>query len=396
MKNSSQNVASHDDSLSKQGVKIKISEVTKINHERKICLTNDGLEIAFDRLVLATGSVPIIPDKIEGVGNDRVFIIPKNKDYLDQMLGKVHQYNNITIIGGGSTGIEIADELSKTGKNITIIESQPHILNTIFDQELITPLEKQLLANNIRLKSGSKVTKIIEKGNSLNIKLASEEQINSDAVILAAGYRPQTALAHQAGISLNKDGFIEVDEYFKTSIPDIYAIGDCAEKTNFITGKADNTMLASTACTEARILGKNLFNLKQIKTFSGTLPIFLTVVGNTGFGAAGLSEKQANSEGIKVITGIARGIDRHPGSFDSTHQQLVKLIADQKTGLILGGGVIGNSSAGELLNVIGLAIQNQMSAHSLFAMQLGTHPLLTGSPGDYTIIKAAEAIVNNL
>lgn len=154
-------------------------------------------------------------------------------------------------------------------------------------------------------------------------------------------------------------------------------------------------MLASTACTEARILGRNLFSLNQFKTLQGTLPIFLTIIGNTGFGAAGMTEKQAQNQNLNVITGIAQGIDRHPGTFDSTRLQLVKLIADRSTGLIIGGEVIGGPSAGELLNVIGLAIQNKMSIHSLYAMQLGTHPLLTGSPGGYTIIKAAEAILHN-
>jgi pyruvate/2-oxoglutarate dehydrogenase complex dihydrolipoamide dehydrogenase (E3) component len=204
------------------------------------------------------------------------------------------------------------------------------------------------------------------------------------------GYRPNVELAKQCNIPLNKDGFIIVDEYMRSEAPDIFAVGDCAEKRDFVTRKTSKIMLASTACAEARIAGMNLFKLSAIKTFSGTISIFATAVGNTGFGVAGLTESVARAEGFDIVTGQFEGIDRHPGTLEDTHKQYVKLIIGKESGVILGGEVAGGLSIGELTNTIGIMIQNRMSINSLLTAQIGTHPLLTASPAGYPLIKAAE------
>ena len=97
-------------------------------------------------------------------------------------------------------------------------------------------------------------------------------------------------------------------------------------------------------------------------------------------------------EGIATITGMFEGVNRHPGNLPDTHKQLVKLIAAKNSGVIIGGEVIGGLEAGELTNVIGLALQNRMSVNSFLTMQIGTHPCLTASPAAYPLIKAAEII----
>jgi len=151
-------------------------------------------------------------------------------------------------------------------------------------------------------------------------------------------------------------------------------------------------MLASTACAEARIAAMNLYKLCTIKTFGGTIAIFSTAIGKTGFAAAGLTENQAVKEGFSVVTGTFKGVDKHPGTLLGTHKQIVKLIVARESGVILGGEVIGGSSTGELINIIGLAIQNKMAVNSILTAQIGTHPLLFATPTAYPIIKAAEVI----
>jgi len=108
-----------------------------------------------------------------------------------------------------------------------------------------------------------------------------------DAVVLTMGYKPNSELAKKAGIYVDEDNFIAVDEYMRTHTPNVFAIGDCAQKRDFVTRRRVPTMLASTACAEARIAGMNLFNLHVVKTFSGTIAIYSTAVGDTGFGTAG-------------------------------------------------------------------------------------------------------------
>jgi NADPH-dependent 2,4-dienoyl-CoA reductase/sulfur reductase-like enzyme len=182
----------------------------------------------------------------------------------------------------------------------------------------------------------------------------------------------------------------------RTEDPNIFAIGDCAEKRDFVTRKSNNVMLASTACAEARIAGMNLYKLYAIKTFSGTISIFSTAIGETGFGVAGLTEKIALDEDFDIVTGKFEGIDHHPGTLAGTHKQYVKLVVGKESGVILGGEVSGGISVGELTNTIGIMIQNRMTINSLLTAQIGTHPLLTASPAGYPLIKAAEDVHQKL
>ncbi|MDD2440957.1 MAG: FAD-dependent oxidoreductase, partial [Eubacteriales bacterium] len=220
--------------------------------------------------------------------------------------------------------------------------------------------------------------------------------IDVDAVILSMGYKASTELAQAMGLELNAYGFIKADQYRRTSAPDVFAAGDCAEKVDFATGKLSRVMLASTACTEGRIAGLNLYGLDTYSTFKGTVGIYFTFIGDTGFGVAGLTEKQALAEGFNIVTGTFSGIDRHPGKISDVHAQTVKLVVSCKSGVILGGAAIGGKSLGELVNVIGVAIQNHMTVHDLMLTQIGTHPLLTASPAGYPLIKAAEIVAQKL
>jgi len=182
----------------------------------------------------------------------------------------------------------------------------------------------------------------------------------------------------------------------RTENPDIFAVGDCAEKRDFITRKHSGVMLASTACAEARVAGMNLYKLSTLKALSGTIAIFSTAIGDTGFGAAGLTEAVARREGFDVVTGTFAGVDRHPGTLPGTHKQVIKLIVARESGVVLGGEVMGGLSVGELTNLIGLVIQNRMSINSILTAQIGTHPLLTASPTAYPLIKAAEVVARSI
>jgi pyruvate/2-oxoglutarate dehydrogenase complex dihydrolipoamide dehydrogenase (E3) component len=210
------------------------------------------------------------------------------------------------------------------------------------------------------------------------VLLGDGEKIEADVVILAMGYRPNTELAQKSGVKINERGFIKVDGYMRTENPDVFAIGDCAEKWDFITRKPSAVMLASAAVAEARIAGMNLFMRRSVKTFGGTIAIFSTAIGDIAFAAAGLTESAARKEGFDIAIATFEGIDKHPGTLTSTHKQKVKLIVAKRPGVIIGGEVIGGASTGELINIIGLAIQNKMT---------------TAPPTAYPFIKCAELIV---
>jgi len=381
-----------DASLQKMGIETLVDEATEIDWENKIVSFASGEKISYQKLIIATGSTPVKPKWLQGADLENVFLIPKDRSYLDDMKSKLASAKNIAVIGAGFIGVEVSDELAKQGFNVTLVEKLPHILNLAFDPEIAGKIQEMLTNKGIKVITGKGISKILGTKKVESIELEDDSVLNIDAVILSMGYQPNSELAKKSGIYVDEDGFIAVDEYMRTHVKDVFAVGDCAQKRDFVTRRRVPTMLASTACAEARIAGMNLFNLHVVKTFSGTIAIYSTAIGDTGFGTAGVTEQRAIQEGIAVITGTFEGVNRHPGNMPDAHKQLVKLIAAKNSGVIIGGEVIGGKETGELTNVIGLAIQNRMSVNSFLTMQIGTHPCLTASPAAYPLIKAAEMI----
>jgi len=385
-----------DEGLKKLGVKIVVDEVTAVDTAKKLCTTASNATYTYDKLILGIGSEPIVPGWLKGVQLGHVFTIPKGKDYLDDLQKQLTEARRIAVIGAGFIGVEVSDELCKTGKEVTLVEILPHVLGQTFDDEVALEAEKILSARGIRLLTGCGVQELLGETDVRQLKMTDGTLIDVDAVILSLGYKPATALAADMGLALNEFGFVKADQYRRTSAPDVFAAGDCAEKVDYATGRTSRIMLASTACTEGRIAGLNLYGLDTFGTFKGTVGIYFTFIGDTGFGVAGLTEKQAAAEGFNVVVGTFTGIDRHPGKISDAHAQTVKLVASRKNGVILGGAASGGKSLGELVNIIGLAIQNHMTISDLLVTQIGTHPMLTASPAGYPLIKTAEIVARKL
>jgi len=379
-----------DAGLEKLGVNIFIDEVLTVNKDEKICKTKKEETLSYDKLIFATGSEPMIMKFIPGHDKENVFTIPKNKVYLDVLQQKLDKLSKIIVIGAGFIGVEISDELNKKGKEITLIELLPNIMATAFDPEFSGLAEKALAERGVKVLTGIAVKEITGDKSVNGVILNDGSKIEAEAVIMSCGYKPNTSLAKETGLVLNEYGFIQVDRYMRTNIEDIYAIGDCAEKREFSTGKLSKIMLASTACAEARVAALNLYELSTVNTFRGTIGIYSTNIGNTSYGVAGLTEAMAREDKFDIITGSFTGVDRHPGCLEDASPQMVKLIIQKKSGAVLGGEVYGGKSVGELINVIGFAIQADMTINDLLVAQIGTQPMLTASPAAYPLIKAAE------
>lgn len=386
------NIMPVDPMMEKAGIESIVDEATFIDSSSKTVDFISGEKIKYDKLVLATGSMPLKPKWLPGVEKKNVFTILKDKTYLDEMKSRLSSLKRVVVIGAGFIGVEFSDELAKSGHEVVLVEKLPDILMLAFDSELSKKIEQILVKRGVKVITGNGVKEISGGEQVEKVILENGKSIEADAVILSMGYTPNVELARKSGIYVDESNFIAVDEYMRTHVKDIFAVGDCAQKRDFVTRARVATMLASTACAEARIAGMNLFNLNVVKTFSGTIAIYSTALGETGFGTAGITETRAKSESIATITGTFEGIDRHPGNLPDTHKQIVKIIATRQSGVIIGGEVIGGLSAGELTNVIGLIIQNRMTVNSLLTAQIGTHPCLTASPAGYPLIKAAEII----
>jgi len=393
---SSDNNVMPDAGLISLGVDIVIDEVISVDAKAKTCKTKSGESYSYDKLIMGTGSNPAVPKWLEGTGLENVFTIPKDKVYLDALQKKLEGLKKIVVVGAGFIGVETSDELNKIDKDVTLVELLPHILGATFDDEFALDAQEKLISRGVTVKSDCGIKSIIGKGKVEGVSFANGSTVEADAVVLSLGYLPNTGLAKDMGLELNEFGFIKADQYRRTSIPDVFAAGDCAEKSDFATGKLSKIMLASTACTEARIAALSLYELNTYSVFKGTVGIYSTCIGETAYGVAGLIEKVAVKEGFNIITGSFTGVNRHPGKIGDAHKETVKLMVSAKSGVILGGEVLGGKCVGQLINTIGLAIQNHMTVHDLIMTQIGTQPLLTASPAGFPLIKAAEIVAKAL
>lgn len=383
-----------DEMVKNAGVELIIDEVISVDKDKKVAVLKSGEEIKWDKLVLATGSLPVIPKWLPGHDLENVFPIIKDEEYLANMLNKLQDIKDVVIIGGGFIGVEFAEQLSKAGKQVTLVEIANKILWQAFDDEIAAIAEQDLEGNGVTLKLGEKVKAILGNGKVEAVELESGEKINAQAVILSMGVVPNTELAQQLGLDLTRKGAIVVDEYMRTSAPDIFAVGDCAVKRDCFTNRHVPILLASTAAMEARIAAANLYGIRLIRENRGTVSAFSTKIFNKTYGVAGIIERFAKEDGFDYIVGKAATMDRHPGSLPGASKVEVKLIFSRNSGVLIGGQIVGGDSVGEMINILSLAIQKGITANELSTMQVATHPLVTASPIAYPINAAAlDALV---
>lgn len=357
--------------------------------------TASGQRIGYEKMILTTGSLPLVPP-IPGADLDNVFAIKKEVPYLDHLLETLKTARDVVIIGGGFIGLEMADECHKLGcQNITVVEMLSHCLFVVFDEDLCVRVEEELARAQIQVRTSQRAKSLGGRNGKVEyVELENGERLPADAVILGIGVRPNVALAQEAGLAIGPSGAIAVDRHMMTSDPHIFAAGDCAEKVSFFTGKPAKVWLASVATAEARIAAANLFEIRR--TNKGAVSVFSTKIGSLASGLAGIRERDARDAGIAYVVGEAEAPDKHPGSLPGATKLRVRLVFRKYTGTLIGGQVCGGESVGELVNLIAAMIQAEMNADQIATFQMGTHPLLTASPVAYQVVNAAEIALGRM
>jgi len=382
-----------DAALEKNDIQLHLAEATDIDREGKVLRTTDG-DIGFDRLVVATGSDPAMPP-VPGFDRDGVYAVVKDVAYLREFQHRLARAKQVVIVGGGFIGIEFADEINALGgKEVTIVEILPHCLGLSYDEEFCVEMENVLRERGVKLRTGTRVREIADGDaaeHSGKVVLDDGAELPVDLVILGIGAVANVELARKAGLHIGLSGSIAVDRAMQTSDPAIFACGDCAEKVSFFGGRPSPLKLASIASLEARIAGANLFGLRRESP--GTVGVWCTAVDGFALGTAGLTEAMAAERGYQTVCGTVEGPNRHPACMPGAVRTRVKLVFEKNSGVLLGGQVAGDATAGEIINGISACVQSRMTAEQIAMFQLGTHPALTASPVAYALVNAAETAI---
>lgn len=310
--------------------------------------------IGYDRLVLATGSTPAVPN-FPGKDLKGIFTLTSVEDsaairrYLSRLKTK-----DVTIVGAGLIGIETAEALVECGFKVTVIEALNWLLPTLLDAEIAAYVQKNIGNKNLKFLFGQRVSGF--EGNAdkkVRRVITSDGEIKTGMVLLSLGVRPNVNLAGDAGLTIGSTGGLEVNNLMQTSDPDIYAGGDCVENVNRITGRKMLAPMGSTANKHGRIIGTNVTGGHD--TFPGVLGTAVAKVFGYNVARTGLSELQAKEAGYETEISLVPG-EEHATYYPGSRGILVKLIAEKGSGRLLGGQIVGKGETAKRADVLATAL----------------------------------------
>jgi NADPH-dependent 2,4-dienoyl-CoA reductase/sulfur reductase-like enzyme/rhodanese-related sulfurtransferase len=369
------------------------TEATAIDRARKVVKvrTRDGeeQELPYDKLVLATGADSTIAP-IPGVKLGNIYSLKDIHD-ADRIKAKLaeHQALNAVIVGGGLIGVEVAEAFHKMGCRITIVEFLPQVLG-ILDPEMALLVKNHFEAKGVKVMTGTRVTEFTG-GTQVEKVITDRGELSADIVIMAVGVRPATKLAVDADLTIGPTRAIAVNNQMQSSDPDIYAVGDCAEKLNMITGKPAYVPLGSTANKEGRVAANSICGHSD--KFPGILGSAICKVFDYNVGRTGLSEKEAVEAGYDVVTCLAPAPDK-PHFMPSAKLLYLKLIADRKSRRLLGAQAAGAGNADRRIDIVAMALMADMTVDQLANADLSYAPPY--SPAIDNIIAAANTLRNKM
>ena len=336
----------------------------------KDLIQNMIIEESYDKLMIASGASSIIPP-IKGIDSENVLTL-KSMDDGNKLRALMENENlkRVTVIGAGFIGVEAIEAAKKRGKEVTVVQLQDRILAEVFDEEITNLLEEEIRKHDVNLLLDETVMEITTAGKVTNIK-TNKREFETDIVIVATGFRPNTAFVKNEKLEMLKNGAIVVDKYGRTSIEDVYAAGDCATINSVITNKPVHVPLATGANKLGRIVGENLAGANN--EFQGSLASSCIKVMDMEAARTGLSEKEVKALGFDYKTKFITDMN-HTSYYPGQTKIYVKLIYDAHTKVIYGGQVAGYKDAVQRCNVIATCIFAKMTTAQLGMLDLSYAP----------------------
>lgn len=367
-------------------------------HKVSVCDLSTGAkyEESYDNLILATGSSPIKPPipGIDGQGIFTLWNIPdtdKIKNYMEQ-----HRPGRAAVIGGGFIGLEMAENLHGAGLDVTIIEMQNQVMAPL-DYEMAQILHENIRMNNTELILEDGVDHFETQNGSTRIHLKSGRTVEAEMVLLSIGVKPNSSLAKAAGLSLNARGGVQVDEYLRTSEPDIYAVGDVIEVNHLVTGEKTMIPLAGPANKQARICADNITGSQ--KTYQGSMGTSVAQVFDLTAAAVGLNEKALLASGRKKGTDYETVVinqKSHAGYYPQATPITLKLLFE-KEGKILGAQAVGQDKVDKRIDTIATVMSMGGTTENLAKLELAYAPPFSSAKDPVNMLGfVAENILNKM
>lgn len=349
------------------------TEVLSINTaEKKVTVKNlQSEEIyaeSYDKLLLSPGAEPIKPP-FEGIDSDKIYTL-RNIPDMDKIVAKTKNAQNFVVVGGGFIGLEVAENLIEAGKNVKLVELGNQVMAPV-DFDIASFVHEKAKQKGLELLLNVGVEKFNDKGETIEVFLNNGTYVETDAVILAIGVKPETKLAVEAGLEIGETRGILVNEFMQTSNPDIYAVGDAIEVAHYINNKKVLIPLAWPANRQGRIVADNIVLGNQYK-YTGSLGSSILKFFELSVASTGLNEKILKRFGIPYKTAIVtRG--HHAGYYPGAKNMVLKVIFDEN-GKIFGAQAVGEAGVDKRIDVIATAIKGNLTVYDLPEIEITYAP----------------------
>jgi NADPH-dependent 2,4-dienoyl-CoA reductase/sulfur reductase-like enzyme len=330
------------------------TEVTEIVVQGKYLIAG-GERYNYDKLILAMGATLSLPS-LPGLNGKKEYAL--STDMADGMAlaSIIPEFTEVAIVGGGFIGLEIAAALKARGYSKIYLLVRRAILRTHLDQDMAEKVEEVVRGNGVEVIMPADIKSMTgDKGKKRVI--LSDREIEADFIFFGTGAVPNVSLAQKAGLEIGETGAVAVNQYLQTSDPDIYAIGDCMENWDMITGFKRQHQLASSAIRTGYIAGRNVA-LGNVVAYEGTVMPFVTKIFGHQIGAVGFTEREAREKGLDAVS-VTVDTPRLRDRFNGKPARY-KLIADGKTRTLIGAQIISEEIVTGTVDKLAVAIASKM------------------------------------
>ena len=344
------------------------TEVTDILRDKKRIVAN-GQEYGYDKTVLALGTTPIIPS-FAGLDGRKEFALSTDISDARTFGDAILKNSSAAIVGGGFIALEIADALVARGYSKVCLLVRRSIMRGHLDEDIAGKLKQVLVERGVELIMPAEIRRMSSKNGKKHMIL-SDRELEIDFVVFGTGAQPNVKLAQKAGLAIGDTGAIVVNANLQTSDPDIYAVGDCMENWDIITGSKRRHQLATNAIRTGYIAGRNAILGNRI-SYEGTVMPFVTRIFGYQVGAVGFTEQEAREKGVETIsTAVNTPYLREPRGGKPAWY---KLIAEPKTQTLVGAQLISQEIVSGTIDKLAVAMANKMPLSKLVQIDSSYSP----------------------
>lgn len=335
------------------------TEALALHPERKAVTLKgpDGslVEESYDRLLLSPGAVPFRPS-LPGIDLPGIFTLRNvaDTDAIADFMA-CREVRRAVVIGAGFIGLEMVENLSHRGVNVTLVEMADQVMAPL-DFSMAAIVKHHLQQQGVDLRLNTAVTAFEKQGDGLVLTLGDGGKLDADMVILSIGVRPLTKLAVDAGIVTGERGGIKVDEYLRTSAPDVYAVGDAIEYPHPVDGRPWMNYLAGPANRQARIVADNMALGDQVR-YEGSIGTSVAKVFGLTVAATGLAAKRLRQEGVPYLTATVHP-NSHAGYYPGAAPMSIKVVFSPADGRLLGAQILGRDGVDKRIDELALVIKH--------------------------------------